>query len=47
LQDRADELRKLVLGGSCETPFDALGLIGQYARLAIVDEEGKEIGKVG
>jgi len=47
LQDKADELRKLVLGGSCETPFDALGLIGQYARLAIVDEEGKEIGQVG
>jgi hypothetical protein len=47
LQDKADELRKLVLGGSCETPFDALELIGQYARLAIVDEEGKEIGRVG
>ena len=47
LQDRANELQKLVLGGSCETPFDALGLIGQYARLAIVDEEGKEIGRVG
>jgi hypothetical protein len=40
-------LRMLVLGGSCETPFDALGLIGQYARLAIVDERGNEIGKVG
>ena len=47
LQDKADELRKLVLGGSCETPFDILELIGQYARLAIVDEEGKEIGRVG
>ena len=47
LHSKADELRKLVLGGSCETPFDALGLIGQYARLAIVDEEGNEIGKVG
>jgi hypothetical protein len=47
LQDKADELRKLVLGGSCETPFDVLELIGQYARLAIVDEEGKEIGRVG
>jgi hypothetical protein len=47
LHDKADELKKLVLGGSCDTPFDALGLIGQYARLAIVDEEGKEIGKVG
>src|SRR5210317_866974 len=47
LQDRADELRKLVLGGSCETNLDALELIGQYARLAIVDEEGEEIGKVG
>ena len=47
LQDKADDLRKFVLGGSCETPFDALELIGQYARLAIVDEEGREIGKVG
>jgi len=47
LQDKADDLRKLVLGGSCETPFDALELIGQYARLAIVDEEGNEIGRVG
>jgi hypothetical protein len=47
LQDKADDLRKLVLGGSCETPFDVLELIGQYARLAIVDEEGKEIGRVG
>jgi hypothetical protein len=46
LQDKADELRKLVLGGSCETNLDALGLIGQYARLAIVDEEGKEIGRI-
>jgi len=47
LQDKADELRKLVLGGSYETNLDALELIGQYARLAIVDEEGNEIGKVG
>ena len=46
LQDKADELRKLVLGGSCETNLDALELIGQYARLAIVDEEGKEIGRI-
>jgi len=36
----------LVLGGSCETNLDALELIGQYARLAIVDEEGKEIGRI-
>jgi len=47
LQDKADELRKLVLGGSYETNLDALELIGQYARLAIVDEEGEEIGRVG
>ena len=46
LQDKADELRKLILGGSYETSFDALELIGQYARLAIVDEEGKEIGRI-
>ena len=46
LQDKADELRKLILGGSYETSFDALELIGQYARLAIVDEQGKEIGKI-
>jgi hypothetical protein len=46
LQDKADELRKLVLGGSCETNLDALELIGQYARLAIVDEQGKEIGRI-
>ena len=47
LQDKADELRTSVLSGSCETGLDALELIGNYARLAIVDEEGKEIGSVG
>jgi hypothetical protein len=47
LQDKADELRMSVLGGSCETGLDALELIGNYVRLAIVDEEGKEIGSVG
>ena len=47
LQEKADELRRLILGGVCEFPIDALGLIGSYVRMKIVDKEGQEIGSIG
>lgn len=47
LSENAEQLRKRILGGDYQTPFDALALIGDYVRLKIVDEEGKEIGDIG
>ena len=47
LQEKADELRRLILGGVCELPVDALGLIGNYVRMKIVDKGGQEIGSIG
>ena len=44
LDERADELRRLILSGAYGQPADALELIGNYVRLKIVDEEGKELG---
>jgi hypothetical protein len=46
-QEKADELRRLILGGVCELPVDALGLIGKYVRMKIVDNQGQEIGSIG
>ncbi len=47
LQEKADELRRLILGGVCELPIDAFGLIGSYVRMKIVDKDGREIGSLG
>ena len=47
LQEKAEELRRLILGGAYELPTDALGLIGNYVRMKIVDKKGEEIGSVG
>ena len=47
LHDRANDLRRLILSGTCETPAEALALIGDYVRLKIVDEEGQELGSTG
>ncbi len=44
LDERADELRRLILSGAYDQPADALELMGDYVRLKIVDEEGKELG---
>ena len=47
LQEQAEDLRRLILGGAYELPTDALGLIGNYVRMKIVDKKGEEIGSVG
>ena len=46
LQDRAEDLQRLILSGAYETPIDALELIAQYVRLKIVDEQGLEVGDI-
>jgi hypothetical protein len=46
LADKANELRKLILGGAYDEPAEALGLIGNYVRLKIVNEQGQELGTI-
>ena len=46
LTESAEKLRKRILRGDYEQPADALELIGNYGRMKIVDEEGREIGSI-
>jgi hypothetical protein len=47
LPDKAEELRRLIMGGAYEEPGDALELIGNYVRLKIVTDENVVLGTIG
>ena len=46
LPEKADELRRLILGGAYDEPTQALELMGNYVQLKIVDEKGTRLGEI-